>query len=180
MPVPALAPVSLEMDMKEISLTRGKVALVDDEDYERISLCSWHTLPSSKTCYAQRSKNLGSKNGNQNITTFSMHRDILGLPQGRFPEVDHKDGNGLNNQKSNLRVATHTQNMANVRTYPHTSKYRGVSLYRSGNYKRWRSSISSDGTKHFLGYFLTEAGAAIVYNAASLEFHGEFGRLNNI
>jgi hypothetical protein len=94
--------------MKEIILTQDKVALVDDEDFERVSAIRWHAHKSGrrqKKIYAEAFRK----------GTLRMHRFILGLPQfGKEQVVDHLDGNGLNNQKSNLRIVTQKENMQNA------------------------------------------------------------------
>lgn len=97
--------------MKEIRLTRGLVALVDDEDFERVNAFKWHAHYSGRTgkkVYAERT--VYYKGGGRD--TIRMHRFILGLPpRGRELVVDHRDGDGLNNQKSNLETITQEENM---------------------------------------------------------------------
>jgi hypothetical protein len=88
--------------MREIQLPKGKIALVDDEDFERLNKLNWNPILCTNTYYAMR---------NDNGRFSSMHREIMGNPKGL--EVDHIDGNGLNNQKSNLRSVTHKVNGQN-------------------------------------------------------------------
>jgi hypothetical protein len=107
--------------MKEIKLTQGKVALIDDEDYEYFNQWNWFAHKDHHTYYAGRSINV---QGHQK--QLWMHRELLDTPQGR--QVDHIDHNGLNNQKSNLRNCTFSQNMVNKTTCSKTG-YLGVSFY---------------------------------------------------
>src|SRR6185369_4370410 len=95
--------------MKEIQLTQGKVALVDDEDYEGLSAFTWHAYCNQNGGWYARSSSLSRKNGGKHLW---MHRLILNCPNGK--QVDHKDGDGLNNQRYNLREATQAQNMYNM------------------------------------------------------------------
>lgn len=91
--------------MKEIKLKGNNVALVDDEDYDKISSYNWSVITCKTTKYAKRYCGSGYINGR------SMHRMIMQPPDNLV--VDHKDGNGLNNQKSNLRICTRGQNISN-------------------------------------------------------------------
>lgn len=126
--------------MKEIPLTRGKLAIVDDEDYERLSSCKWYIGVGWHTYYA-----VGKFNGKKIL----MHRVITNCPDGL--EVDHIDGNGLNNQKSNLRVTT-TRGNAQNRHQKTSSKYPGVD-YTQGHY---RARIRVSGKLIELGNFCME------------------------
>jgi hypothetical protein len=139
--------------MKEIPLTQGKVALVDDEDYERVSCLKWHVQRNCRTFYAKR--NTPSKTGNQGAEL--MHRTILNNPD---LEVDHIDGNGLNNQRSNLHLVSHRRNQQN-RHHPKTSRFPGV--YWKKKDCRWVSQIKIDGETIYLGSFLTEEEAYFRY-----------------
>jgi hypothetical protein len=149
--------------MREILLNREYVALVDDEDYERV-------VAVGKWCeddgYAVR----GSK-------PYCMARFILGLTDPKI-EVDHEDHNGLNNQKYNLRVATRVQNNHNLRKQrpPTSSKYKGVS-FDKGNSK-WVAQIKIAGRSKHLGYFLSEDQAARIYDEAARLHFGEFACTN--
>lgn len=110
--------------MKKIPLTKGQVALVDDEDYEMVSRYKWYTQDINKTLYAQRM--IVTKGTGKRVTMF-MHRLIMNTPQGM--DTDHIDRNGLNNQKSNLRICTRTQNLLNRGMLKsNTSGYKGVYL----------------------------------------------------
>jgi len=161
--------------LKEIALTQGKVALVDDSDFERLSRHKWyaHKNRPHATWYAKRNITVGT--GKQRIV--SMHREILGLEFGNETQGDHRDGNGLNNQRYNLRYASATQNKRNThgqaRRY---SQFKGVC--RTKESKPWIAHIRVDGVRHHIGYFYTEEAAALAYNEVAKISFGEFARLN--
>lgn len=167
--------------MKEIPLTQGHVAIVDDEDYERISESRWHLgWNEGHQLYAARGGNRRKNADGNHPKTIVMHREILHAGPGQF--VDHIDGNGLNNQKSNLRFCTLQQNRGNARKYAHaSSKFKGVRW--KANKKRWYACIggrTSDGkeTRKHLGSFKKEEDAARAYDTAAVEIFGEFANLN--
>lgn len=106
-----------------------------------------------------------------------MHRLIMGAPKGK--EVDHIDGNGLNNQKSNLRICDRFQNTQNcIPRKNTTSKYRGVSWGSREN--KWKAQISAFNKSHYIGCFSLETKAAEAYNKKAMELFGEFAKLNII
>lgn len=156
--------------MKEIALSRDKVALVDDEDYDRVLPYRWAAYRSPvkhyETWYAV------------NVDVGTMHRFIL-EPQDA-QDVDHRDGDGLNNTRENLRVCTHQQNLWNKRK-PYrngraTSHYKGV--YYDKVRGQWRAQIRVDGKTKKLGRHETEEAAARAYDAAAAYYFGEFARVN--
>lgn len=150
--------------MKQIPLTQGKVALVDDEDYSTLSQHKWHY---HKTGYARRNINRNGK-----FITEYMHRRVL---DGK--EIDHKDGNRLNNTRENLRVCTHSQNIANSKFVSrNTSGYRGVS--KRGN--AWDAHVVINGKQKSVGRFTDIRDAARAYNQAALSAYGDFAQLNPI
>ena len=157
--------------MKEIILTKGQVALVDDGDFEWLNQWKWFAKKDMHTHYAGRTDYANGKR------LVLMHRLILGLSD---PEIkgEHRDNNGLNNQRSNLRTATQAQNASNVWSYRNsTSGYLGVSL-NTGRGKNWRVQIKKHGVVRHLGYYDNEIEAAKQYDKASIELHGEFGKVN--
>lgn len=147
--------------MKEIKLTQGQVALVDDEDYEWLNQWKWYCRKNHKVCYASR----GLKENNRNI---SMHRLIMGDPDKLI--VDHIDHNGLNNQKSNLRVCTHSESMMNRRSWGNAG-YLGVHICISAQIKTRDKLVR-------LGTFKTIEDAAKAYDKAAKKYFGEFANLN--
>lgn len=158
--------------MKEIQLTQGKVALVDDEDFEYLNQWKWHVRDNRNTFYAQR--NEYDENGKHLI--IHMHRVILNLTD-RHIFGDHIDFNGLNNQRYNLRIATRRQNNTNKKSSKNsTSSFLGVSYHKSRN--NWRATIFKDYKQIHLGSFKTEIEAAKAYDKHALEIHGEFANLN--
>ncbi len=171
--------------MKLIPLTQGKFAKVDDEDYEWLNQFKWDLRKCKHLYYAVRRLNKEKK-------VLQMHRQILNTPFNMIGE--HKDGDGLNNQRYNIRNCTQAQNTRNRRgNLNSTSKYKGVSkiniqisrVLKNGeikiySYERFLSQIIYNGKNKFLGTFKTEDDAAIAYNNAALKYHKEFARLNLI
>lgn len=158
--------------MKEIKLTQGKVALVDDEDFEYLNQWKWHAFKSGAGIFYARRYDCT----NNVRIGIPMHRLILNLKKGDKLVIDHKDGNGLNNQRSNVRVCTQQQNSINRKGHG-ASKYIGVSCDKRWNNK-WRASIKIGGKQKSIGYYKTEENAAIAYNIFAEKHHGEFARYN--
>lgn len=157
--------------MREIPLSRGKVALVSDEDYENISQYKWYAHFSSGKWYAYR--NAQSLEGKRQ--TISIHRSILDV--GPISQVDHIDGDGLNNIRTNLRPATKLENSQNKgRQWNNTSGFKGVSYFKRTG--RWVAHISIGGKNFHLGFFSTREEAARAYDEAALAHYGQFARLN--
>lgn len=157
--------------MKELSLTHGRVALVDDEDYERLSAFVWQHAAKSDprfTGYAVR-----YVTENKKTRRVWMHREVLGAPAGL--EVDHINGNGLDNRRENLRLATRQQNARNRRPWG-ASRYLGVTWLATEGC--WKAQIKTAGRLAYLGRHRSEAVAAAAYDKAAMEHFGEFARLN--
>lgn len=160
------------LDYCTIPLTKGKVALIDFEDYERVSKLKWHAGKSHNTWYA--SHTAGKWPHQKRIL---LHRFILNCPAG--VGVDHANLDGLDCRRDNIRLATDSQNMANRRKKDGcSSQFKGVFWVKKKS--RWRSQIQVDNRGHKLGYFTSEIDAAIAYNAAAVEAFGEFARLNPV
>lgn len=154
---------------QKIYLTKGKVALVDDGDFEYLNQWRWSFAGGTAGNYARRN------NHGDGRKTILMHRLIMNAPDGVL--VDHRDGNGLNNQKSNLRLCTHAQNMANRLSLTNsTSGYRGVSYHKGRGF--WVAYISHNNKQIHLGKYATAEEAAHAYDAAAQRLQGEFARLN--
>lgn len=143
----------------EIPLTKGKIAKVDHADMEWLSEFKWSAQKSDKRWYAVRGLKVGDK-----WTTQAMHRLILDAPSDM--DVDHWNGDGLDNRRKNLRLATRAQNMANMDA-------KGASQVRSG---RWAARITRNGETLNLGTFATEAEAVASYQTASRLMDGEFSK----
>ena len=151
-----------------IQLTKGRTALIDDQDYELVNQFNWVYLDNGRRGYAI--------NTYQRVTRL-MHRLILDAPSGVC--VDHIDGDGLNNTRANLRLCSHAQNIRNQEIHrDNSSGFKGVT-WDSRNYM-WKARIECDGKSHFLGLFIDVLDAAAAYNKAALALHGDFAKLNVI
>ena len=159
----------LEKKMKEIPLTQGKFAMVDDEDFDWLSQWKWRALKSKYTYYAVRE---GPRPERKNIF---MHRLIMNTPGDM--STDHKDRNGLNNQRENLRVCTVGQNNQNSKLRSdNTTGFRGV--YPTGSRKKYAAKIRSNGKFLHLGVFDSAAEAARAYDAVARGIYGELATTN--
>lgn len=152
--------------MREIPLTRGLVAMVDDGDYESLSSHKWHALRGSAKFYAAR--RLGSRG-----TYLLMHRVILNAPGGMY--VDHISGSTLDNRRSNIRVVTPAQNNMN-RGASSTNKSGFKGVCWEPRFKFWRATIKAGGKHVHLGHFTSPQEAHAAYCAAAKELHGEYAR----
>lgn len=160
--------------MMILELTRGYFTILDDEDYERFAGMGWWAQVGKEgsSVYAVKSISRGSrKAGNKRL---HLHRLILGLGEGQ--EADHINRDTLDNRRSNLRVATRTQNIWNRSSGEgFASPFKGVSRRKSG---KWVARITINGKRVSLGYFWSEEEAAKAYDRAALENFGEFAYLN--
>ncbi len=155
-----------DIGFRRLVLNRGRFAIVDADDYNRLARHKWYCIGSGGYLYAKRSE------GNRMI---KMHRDILAPPPGLY--VDHKNHNTLDNRKSNLRVCTPAQNCFNrIPSERGTSRYKGV--FWSSDKKRWAAIIGFKGKHIHIGYFDYELDAAIAYDDRAAELFGEFAALN--
>ena len=158
--------------MKTILLTQNKFAFVDDEDFERLNQYKWYTKREGNTWYATRgSKKLDDK-GKQKL--IRMHREILNAPKG-IP-VDHINGNGLDNRKKNIRVATKTQNAQNQK-HPRRDNKLGIKgVCWDGKLKKFKAGIKFNGKSIHLGYFSVLGDADSAYRIAEEKYFGKFAR----
>ncbi len=155
--------------MKEIPLTQGKVALVDDEDFEELSRYKWAANNTDGSrYYAIRSSSIKSPGGKHKI---SMHRFLVDAPSGMC--VDHVDGDGLNNQRANLRVCSQAENTRNQgKRRDNTSGFKGVYFHKRD--LKWHARIKTNGTQISLGYHNTPGEAYRAYCEAAKKYHGDF------
>ena len=143
--------------MKEIFLTQGQVALVDDKDFEWLNQFKWQAFKNGYVFYAKRTLPRGERKSR----TFYMHWEIIGKPFKGF-ETSHQDGNGLNNQRSNLRNGTKRQNLQNrIHGKKKSSQYPGVSWLNLR--QKWRAQIVINGVQTHLGLFTNEKEAFEIY-----------------
>jgi len=149
--------------VKEIKLTKNKVAIVDDEDFKYLNYLKWHTLTVKDLHYAV------AKSGK-----LLMHRIIMNPNKGQC--VDHINGNSLDNRKSNLRLCSHSENMRNRKQKTkNKSGYKGI--YPSG--KKWRTYIQIDKKNTYIGTYDNIKDAINAYNEASIKYFGKFANLVN-
>jgi len=151
---------------KLIPLTQGKFAIVDPEDFDELCQYKWTAAKSPNTFYAVR-----SVQGRQ----IRMHRLITSAPKGLV--VDHRNHNGLDNRKENLRLCTRPENARNQRPQTgRSSKYKGVCWHK--NQKKWTARVYSNGVTYHLGSFNSEIQAAKAYDKKARELFGQFACLN--
>ena len=173
--------------MKVIHLTRGKISLIDNEDYEKVNQYKWYASPApGDTFYAKRKiwiPNNGhlTKQGkyikNGQYKSISLHRFIINAPYNK--EVDHIDGDGLNNRRNNLRLCNHMENMRNVPVRK-TSKsgLKGVTWCKQTN--KWRVVIQDNKKYIHVGRFIEIEDAIKAYNNKAKELFGEFAYQNKL
>ena len=164
---------------REIELTQGKVALVDDADFEWLNQWKWYAFPGSRDIFYAARNVSRNESLDRKHHTVRLHRQILGITDPRI-FVDHVNHDGLDNRRENLRLATNVQNQANQRKRlaASTSKYKGV--YWRSDSRKWRVQISAGEGRKYLGCFVSEDDAARAYNRAAIELSGEHAELNII
>lgn len=158
--------------MKKIPLTRGYSVKVDDEDYQKLSKFKWH-YNNGYACRRLHKKVAYKKYKGEYIY---MHRLIM-----KHPElgVDHVNGDSLDNQRKNLRVADQSDNMCNQHKARH-NKYGYKGIYFAKDRKKFAARVTYRKKKHILGYYDTAKEAAISYNEGAIKYHKQFARLNNV
>ena len=156
--------------MKKIPLTKGMFALVDDADYEWLNQWKWYAMKVRNTFYAVRGCCQSGK-----YELILMHREILkALPNEK---TDHRNHNGLDNQRGNLRTCTNTTNQYNQQPQKgRSSQFKGVSWHKS--HLKWEAYIMKDSKNYHLGHYVSEIDAAKAYDKAAIKYFGEFAYLN--
>jgi hypothetical protein len=163
--------------MKTIPISQDLTAIIDDEDFARVSPFKWYASVRRRkdgtiyTIYAFRKYR--REDGKRSIQM--LHRFILGITDPQI-NVDHEDHNGLNCRRQNMRVATETQNQGNRRKQKSSSQFKGVTWY--GRKSKWQSQIRFEGKQKHLGYFNSEIDAAKAYDVAARKQFGEFALVN--
>jgi hypothetical protein len=161
--------IRIKGDVAYIPLTQGKTAIIDAADVPLVEGILWHAVKDVKwgkvRWYARAS--IGGKH-------VKLHHRIMGNTR----DTDHKDGDGLNDRRSNLRPCDDSLNQANTSSRGGSSRYKGVSWLKGR--KRWLAAFMFRGQHYFCGYFKEEDDAARAYNTRALEVIGEFARLNEV
>ena len=163
----------MQSGVVEVKLTRGLVTIIDAEDLEFVSQYKWCAMRSTNTDYAVRAQRIDGKTVN-----FRLHRVLLNAPKGMH--VDHRNSNGLDNRRENLRLCTRRENNRNTRKQKGcSSEFKGVSKCKQnqGYPKPWLARIYVD-KKTYCRSFTNEIEAALWYDEKAREFHGEFAKLN--
>lgn len=156
-----------------IPLSRGMHAIVDEVDATRmLALAPWNAAKQSTRFHTIYYATFAKRKGHEG--TRLMHRLILDAPVDMV--VDHINGNGLDNRRANLRLASVSQNRVNISSPARLSKSGFIGVSRSGD--KWRVQISCNGVMHSLGVFVDPVEAAHVYDRAAMKLHGEFATLN--
>ena len=164
--------------MIKIILSKDKIALIDNEDYDLINQYKWCAVWDNFNWYAVTS--LPRLNGSQ--IKLKMHQLIMGRIVDK--EIDHKDGDGLNNQKYNLRFCTNMENQQNQKKCKTYNKRQTSSIFKGVHWnklsKKWQAQITYRKKHIHLGFFKVETEAALAYNNASLKYFTEYAKLNRI
>ena len=155
--------------IKKIKLTQSKETFIDSEDYEKIKSYNWYYHSSGYAACKQKINNIWK--------TILLHRVIMNCPNNK--QIDHINGNGLDNRKENLRICTHAENGRNTKKRKGTtSKYKGIYWYKA--LSKWSVRIRFNYKWIFIGYFNDEKEAAKAYNEKAKELFGKFAKLNII
>jgi len=165
--------LNVQSSMKTIPLTKGYSAIVDDEDFEKVSIVRW------QSSIGQSGNNYPLHNfGKHKKPKFiSLHRFLMNAKKGQI--IDHINHNTLDNRKCNLRICTRSNNAMNMRKPKKSnslSKYKGLSWNVKLN--KWTVRVMKDYKNYYFGLFISEKDAAIEYNKRAIELFGKFAKLN--
>ena len=168
------------MNIKLIPLTKGKFAIVDAEDFEWLNQWKWYVVECDNKFYAARNEWISGIERSKATKRIYMHRQILQVKKGL--EIDHVDGDSLNNCRFNLRLSTRSQNAANRgKQSNNKSGFKGVVLLKDQpRNKKYLSIIRVNQKNISLGVFLTKEEAALAYNEAAKQYFGEFANFNQL
>lgn len=160
--------------MKQIALTQGKFAIVDDDDYGESMKHKWYA---SKKHYGGYVAKRNTLIGGKKTHSVYMHREIMGLKRGDRKQVDHINHKTLDNRRQNLRLCTNQQNQMNRGPdRKNISSFKGVSWDRDN--KKWRAQLGFNGRNKHLGRYASPIEAAKAYDKAAIKYFGEFAHLN--
>jgi hypothetical protein len=162
--------------MKTILLAgnSGKIITVDDGDYESVSRFKWYEKKGKKNIYAYTTLTMGRISGKLKCASIGLHQLIMRPPKGM--DVDHRNHNGLDCRRENMRICTRSQNIAHSRKKTGSSRFKGVFWVEV--LRKWRSRIKVNYKGIHLGVFIDEVKAARAYDKAALEYFGEFAYTN--
>lgn len=156
-----------------IFLTRGKVAFVDQEDFKRVNQYNWYYNTNG---YAYRRIYLGGGRKNEKAKHLSMHRFVLGEDSSIALDIDHINGNRLDNRRMNLRFASRSQNNANMKLRKdNSSGHKGV--YWQSRINKYQVTMRINGKTSHLGYYEHFEVACNVYEDKARQLYGEFVRI---
>lgn len=163
--------------MKQLPLTKGYFALVDEDDYYWVSQFNWCAIELNGQVYARRSKKKGTLRSNEPYEVY-LHR-VIAKCTDKSKVVDHIDHDGLNCQKNNLRICSAEENKRYTSSHKDSfSKHLGVSFDKSRN--KWIAQLKHNGVRVLSKRYDTELEAAQAYNKASLLYNKEFATINTI
>lgn len=163
--------------MKEIKLTQNQVALVDDEDFDYLNQWKWFAMHNNRKGRKHWYVGRNSPMVDGIRRTIRMHRLIMNVKEEM--EIDHKNGNGLDNCRSNLRICLPIENTRNQRLRSdNASGFKGVCWNKEA--KKFTASIGLNRKRQHIGYFCSALEAAKAYNETAKKLHGEFALLNNL
>lgn len=160
--------ITVDGNVARVPLSRGFEAIIDAADAPLVAAFNWSAKLGRHTAYARRNDQSGGRQAN-----VLLHRFILGAPEGA--QVDHVNGDGLDNRRANLRLASHSENLRNRRLNANSaSGLKGVYWHKSSG--RWAAQIQTNGRRKRLGLFDTPEAAHAAYCAAAQIDHGEFAK----